>query len=262
MVQLPSTKMKKFVNALKAYRKKYLSGKYSEVDESATRLMVNEFLSEVLGFAVLDEIKTEYMIRGTYADYVVQIGGKQHFIVEVKGRGIELSEKHLRQAVNYAANEGIDWVLLTNGRQFIVHRVIFEKPISSREVFSVDLADLNQLKKSADCLQYLTKQIIAKNGLVAFWDKCCALDPNNLACLLYSPKIVSFLKRELKAKHGTRFSEEDITESIKKILEQNLEGVKPVKIPAKRRRKKTEKKSEVKSPAPQIKDNSVQAAVD
>jgi hypothetical protein len=30
----------------------------------------------MLGFETLSEVKTEYMIQGTYADYVIQIGGK------------------------------------------------------------------------------------------------------------------------------------------------------------------------------------------
>ena len=96
MKKLNASKKKKLLSELKRYRKKYLIGKYSEVDESATRLMVNDFLTLVLGFVGLDEVKTEYMIRGTYADYVIQIKGKRYFIVEAKAMPIELSQKHLR----------------------------------------------------------------------------------------------------------------------------------------------------------------------
>ncbi len=91
MKELSSAQKSRFISLIKKFRKKYLSGKYSELDESATRLMVNEFLSGILGFTSIDEIKTEYMIRGTYADYIIQLKGKRYFIVEVKAMSIELS---------------------------------------------------------------------------------------------------------------------------------------------------------------------------
>jgi len=69
---LTASKQAKLLDSLKKYSKKYLHGKLTELDESGTRLMINEFLSDVLGYAPIEEIKTEYMIKGTYADYVIQ----------------------------------------------------------------------------------------------------------------------------------------------------------------------------------------------
>ena len=64
---LTNTKKAKLLNAVKSYSKKFLNSKVTELDESGTRLMINSFLTEVLNFLPLDEVKTEYMIRGTYA---------------------------------------------------------------------------------------------------------------------------------------------------------------------------------------------------
>ena len=44
----PSKKSKLF-NALKGYKKKYLDQDISELDESGTRIMINTFLTDVLG---------------------------------------------------------------------------------------------------------------------------------------------------------------------------------------------------------------------
>src|ERR1700742_440601 len=122
---LTSSKRAKMLNALKAYKKKFLDKNLTELDESGTRLMINSFLSDVLGYLPIEEIKTEYMIKGTYADYVIQINGVQHFLVEVKALSLQLSEKHLRQTINYGANEGVEWALLTNGRQFDFYKILF-----------------------------------------------------------------------------------------------------------------------------------------
>ena len=37
----------------------------------------------------------------------------------------------MKQAVDYAANQGIEWVALTNGNIWRVFRVIFAKPIDA-----------------------------------------------------------------------------------------------------------------------------------
>lgn len=68
---LNKSKKQKLITSLISYERKFLNNKITELDESGTRLMINDFLSNVLGYAPIDEIKTEYMIRGTYADYVI-----------------------------------------------------------------------------------------------------------------------------------------------------------------------------------------------
>jgi hypothetical protein len=122
---LSNQKLLKFTQSIKDYKKKFLDKPLGELDESGTRLLINHFLTEILGYETLSEVKTEYMIKGTYADYVVQIGGKRHFLVEVKALSLNLSANHLRQSINYGANEGIDFVLLTNGRVFELYKVLF-----------------------------------------------------------------------------------------------------------------------------------------
>jgi hypothetical protein len=223
---IPAAKMSKLLNDLKSYKKKFVNDKYSDLDESATRIMVNEMLSIVLGYAPIDEIKTEYMIRGTYADYVVQFDNKRHFLVEVKGMNISLSDKHLRQAINYAANEGIEWALLTNGKEYNLYKVIFGQPIDSKLVFSIDMEDL---KLAADCLQYLHKASVQKKGLELLWNKVSALDPQKVAGLLYHNQIIGIIKRELKKKYNISFAEEDIMLSINRIIGESIEDVKPIK---------------------------------
>ena len=236
MKQLSASKKRKLLSSLKRYRKKYLLEKYSELDESGTRLMINSLLTDVLGFKSIEEVKTEYMIRGTYTDYIIQVKGKRYFIVEVKAMGLELSQKHLRQAVNYAANEGIEWALLTNGSCFDFYRVMFNKPIDSRKVFSVDLTDESQLKVALECLQFITKPIILHKGLENLWNKYSALEPSNISRLLYSKYIINFLRRQLRKAHKNKFSDEEIKAVLTRVIEEKVESAKPQR---KRRRGRT-----------------------
>lgn len=229
---LNKSKQTKLFNSLKKYSKQYLSKKLIELDESGTRLMVNSFLTDVLGFIPIDEIKTEYMIRGTYADYVIQIKGNRKFLVEVKALSFNLSDKHLRQAINYGANEGIEWALLTNGKSFDFYKIIFGKPIDYRKVFSLDLSDPSALKSCVEFLQHIHKDGMANKGLEMLWNKCIALDPANVAGFLYAPTVTNFLKKSLRLKYKHKFSDGEIKTAINKIIYEaiQLDNVKHKKI--------------------------------
>lgn len=216
---ITSSKSEKMLSALKDYKKRYLSKDLTDLDESGTRIMINTFLTSILGYQELEEIKTEYMIKGTYADYIVQIGGKQHFLVEVKAYSIDLSDKHLRQATNYGANEGIEWAILTNGREFQLHKILFEKPISEKLVFTIDFTDESfNIKEALEFLKYLHRDAVVKKSLDDLWSRMSALDPLTIAGLLFSPQIVSFLKKELKRKYDTKFEESEIMDALHEVV--------------------------------------------
>ena len=237
---LSTQKLLKFTQSIKDYKKKFLDKPLGELDESGTRLLINHFLTEMLGYETLSEVKTEYMIKGTYADYVIQIGGKRHFLVEVKALSLNLSSNHLRQSINYGANEGIDFVLLTNGRVFELYKVLFEKPISHELIFSLDFSELSNLKVIADQLQYLHKDAVLKKGLDVLWDRHSALSPKNLSKLLFSTEVVKFLQKELKKKYSIKFDEVVIENAVKKIAMESV-LIEDFKSIQKRERKKVNK---------------------
>lgn len=244
---ISSSKADKMLVALKDYKKRYLSKALSDLDESGTRIMINNFLTSILGYQELEEIKTEYMIKGTYADYIVQIGGKRHFLVEVKAFSIDLSDKHLRQAVNYGANEGIEWAILTNGKQFQLYKIIFEKPIGEKLVFEIDfIAEDFNVKAALEQFQYLHRDAVVKKSLADLWSRYSALDPLNIAGLLFSPHVVAFLKKELKSKYDSKFEDDEIIESLTEVVCNEIPAEK-LKIP----RFKTAKKKAIKGPAPE-----------
>jgi hypothetical protein len=220
---LSPSKKSKMLNALKAYKKRFIDRNLTELDESGTRLMINSFLSEVLGYLPIEEIKTEYMIKGTYADYVIQLNGVRHFLVEVKALSFQLSEKHLRQTINYGANEGIEWALLTNGRSFEFYKIIFDKPIESRKLFSIDLSDGANLKCYVENLQYLHKDAVMRKSLRLFWNRCEALNPMNVAGIMYSREVILTVKKLIRNKYGEKCLEEDIIKSLNRIVCEKLD---------------------------------------
>ncbi len=228
---LTASKQTKLLNAIKSYRKKFLDGSFKELDESGTRLMINSFLTDVLGYKQLEEIKTEYMIKGTYADYVIQVNKERHFLVEVKALSFDLSEKHLRQTINYGANEGIEYALLTNGKAFEFYKIIFDKPISSRLIFTVDLSDATNLKGAMEYLQHLHRDSVIKNNFKPLWNKCEATDPYNIAGILCSETILKTIRKMIKQKYNEKCDDAAVINAVHKIIAEKMEVamIKPFK---------------------------------
>lgn len=212
---------------LNLYKRKYLKKEYSKLDESATRIMTNSFLTEILGYKELEEIKTEYRIRGEYADYIIQLKRKKHFVVEVKSIEIDINEKHLRQSLSYAANEGIDWILLLNGREIQLYRVNFGKPVTTTLIYKLDLMESNDLKKAPELLCNLTKIAVERGELETFWKRTNALNPANLSKLLYSEEIVKRLRNDLKEQTGIYFQLDDVASSLHEIISEKVDFPKP-----------------------------------
>lgn len=225
---MPTTKqLNDLKSKLKSYKRKYLKKEFASLDESATRIMTNSFLTEVLGYKELEEIKTEYRIRSEYADYVIQLNRKKHFVVEVKSIDIDISDKHLRQSMSYAANEGIDWILLLNGREIQLYRLNFSKPITTSLIFSLDLTNADDFKKAPDMIWHLSKYAVQKGDLEDFWKRANALELTNLAKVLYSEKVVKRLRTDLKEQTGIYFQLEDVAESLCELVRNEVDFPKP-----------------------------------
>ena len=211
------------IKSLREYRKKYLRKKFADIDESATRIMVNYFLCNVLGYEELVDIKTEYRIRDTYADYVIQTKRSKNFIVEVKAMQLDLNQRHIRQSVEYAVNEGIDWVLLTNGRQVQVYKIIFGKPVRHELFFDFDLTDLKQINKAGQSIAYLSKKAVLKDELNELWQRQSEISPEKLARIIQQDAFIKVLRREMKKQTKLRYTDEELQEALHKLIIKDIE---------------------------------------
>jgi predicted type IV restriction endonuclease len=61
----------------------------------------------------------------------------------------------VKQAIDYAANQGVDWVLLTNGVCWRVYHLTFSKPINQELVVDIEFSALNPRAENDLELLYL-----------------------------------------------------------------------------------------------------------
>jgi hypothetical protein len=218
--------IREFTEKLKEYKRKYLRREFAKVNEPATRIMINYLLTDILGYKELEEVKTEYRVKSEYADYVIQVKRKKHFVVEVKSIDIDINENHLRQSLSYAANEGIDWILLTNGREVQLYRVSFTKPIKTTLIYKLNLLKSEDFKNAPQQLWYLTRSAVERGDLEKFWKRADALRLEHIAKVLYCEDIVRRLRTELKHETDIYFQLEDVSDALFDLITQAVK-IKP-----------------------------------
>jgi predicted type IV restriction endonuclease len=82
-------------------------------------------LEAVFGYDKYKDITSEYAIKGTYCDLAIVDNKKIRFLIEAKAISVALNDKHLKQALDYGANAGVNWVILTNAEKWVVYKIKF-----------------------------------------------------------------------------------------------------------------------------------------
>ena len=198
---------------LKKFRPILDDAKKADRSEEDTVTIVRDMLAEVLGYDKYADVTGEYQIRGTYCDLAVKLDGKVRFLVEVKAADRTLKEAHLRQATDYAAKEGIEWVILTNGVEWRVNRMVFEQPVRTEPLFTIDvLGDNGNL---IDMLYMLSREGAKKRTIREYAAQVRALNRHSVAAAIITEPVLKVITRELKrASPGIRIGTEDVEEII------------------------------------------------
>ncbi|MDP2181388.1 MAG: type I restriction enzyme HsdR N-terminal domain-containing protein [Actinomycetota bacterium] len=183
--------------------------------ESDTRMIVSSMVSDALGWDAFDNLTGEYRIKGSFADFVIRKDGKHFVIIEVKAVSSRLNDNHLYQAVSYAASEGVEWVILTNGAEWQLYRVLFNKPVEHELVFEVSLLDEDQKPKDkVDYLYLLTPEAQRKDELEMFYQRKRALAASNIAKLILTESVLTKLRAEIKSDSGNRVALDELAEML------------------------------------------------
>lgn len=184
---------------LKRFQPIISAAKARDANESDTSMIVTDMMAELFGYDKYSEVTKELAIRGTYCDLATKIEGKFQMLIEVKAVGIDLKDSHIKQAVDYASNKGIEWVALTNANNWKVFKVIFSKPIDFEMVLDIDLLTLNFKNEThLENLFLLTKESMIKSGLYAYHDQIQATNKFYLGALILSDTVLEAIRRELR----------------------------------------------------------------
>lgn len=199
MATIPKKVAERIAAGLKRFQPILNSAKARDVGESDTVTIITDMLAEIFGYDKYSEITSEYAIRGTYCDLAIKLDGTLQALIEVKAIGIDLKDAHVKQAVDYAANQGVDWVLLTNGITWRVYHIVFAKPIDHELVIDIDFCELNPRTGSDVELLYLwCKEGWQRSVLGDFHTQKQALSRFFIGAMILTPPVLDVIRRELR----------------------------------------------------------------
>ena len=212
MASIPAKIGARIAAGLKVFQPILDSAHARDVNESDTVIIVMDLLHEIFGYDKYTEITSEKAIKGTFCDLAIKIDGSLALLIEVKAVGLELKDQHVKQAIDYASNQGCDWVVLTNGRVWRAYKVIFAKPIDQEVVLDLDLTALNPHKDEDLALVWLLcKEGWQKARLKEYSEQRQALSRFTIGALLLSEPLIDVLHRELRrVTPDTKIDEEQI----------------------------------------------------
>ena len=199
MASVPKKVAERLIAGLKRFQPILAAAKARDVGETDTVTIVKDMLADVFGYDKYSELTSEFAIRGTYCDLAIKLDTKLSTLIEVKAIGIELKEAHVKQAVDYAANQGVDWVLLTNGIRWCVYHVIFARPIAQELVVDIDFMTLNPKSEGdIETLYLWCKEGWQRSALGDFHTQKQALSRFFLGAMVLSDPVLEVVRRELR----------------------------------------------------------------
>jgi len=205
--------------------------KKANAKEAETRTIVVDTLADMLGWNKYDMgdgkpyITAEYAIKGGYADYAIvkpdSKGRKRIYaIIEIKQVTSRLNEGHLRQARDYAINEGVQWIIVTNGDDWDIYRIEFNKrktpPVPETfPLFSVTISDTDMRPgERADRLYLISEEASRKDELELFYQTRKAVSPENLAKRILTKEVIDKIRLSIKQDTSINISNEELAKMI------------------------------------------------
>lgn len=213
---IPKRALDRIAAQFKRYQTVLAGAKARDISESDTVVIIADMLSDILGYDKYTEVTTEFAIRGTYVDLAVKVGDEVRFLIEAKAIGVDLKDNHVKQAIDYGANHGIEWVILTNGVIWRVYKIHFRQPVDKSVVFDLDLLQMTaRTPQLLDCFGNISKEGFTASSMAAAFQQQQATSKFSLAAILLSETMIGALRRELRrAFPGLKVEEDQLLDAV------------------------------------------------
>jgi hypothetical protein len=143
--------------------------KYPEMSEKDTISTLIEPLLEILGWDVrnLDEVQREYSIpkgeKTEHADIALKVNNKPVIFIEAKSVNTDLRDSLAEQPIGYANMGGVNWCILTNGKEWRLYNAFWRVKGIDQKMFLK--FSINELTENIEKLLLLSKESVASGRL-------------------------------------------------------------------------------------------------
>jgi predicted type IV restriction endonuclease len=198
-IKVPSKLSSRLATGIKKLQPILALQQSRDVNEADTAVIVTEILSEVFGYDKFTEITSEHEVHKAYCDKAIRVDGQLMLLVEVKAIGAELKDQHVRQVTDYAAKQGVDWVVLTNAIHWRVYKMLFSKPVDFELVFDFNFCELDpKSEEHIELLSLLARESWHKDKLDVYEAKRQVLGKFSLAAVILSEPVLKVVRRTVR----------------------------------------------------------------
>lgn len=201
--------------AIRRYSKPLADLVARDANEGDTRLLVTDFLCDGLGYDKYEELTTEYQVKGEFADYGIRIDKQLVAFIEVKRCSQKLNVRHLRQVQMYAVNEGVEWMILTNGQVWQVYHMTGGLPVVIDLALDVDLLGEATLAAKTDALFHLSKEAFKRRLIDDLWRARAATSAKSLAQVVLSDVVIDAIRKEVRRQTSHNADIQDIARILR-----------------------------------------------
>ncbi|SNS90084.1 Type I restriction enzyme R protein N terminus (HSDR_N) [Streptosporangium subroseum] len=201
--------------AVRRYSKPLADLVARDANEGDTRLLVTDFLCDGLGYDKYEELTTEYQVKGEFADYGIRIEKQLVAFIEVKRCSQKLNLRHLRQVQMYAVNEGVEWMILTNGQVWQVYHMTGGLPVVIDLALEVDLLGEAGLAAKTDALFYLSKEAFKRRLIDDLWKARAATSAKSLAQVVLSDLVIDAVRKEVRRQTNHNAEPKDLVRILR-----------------------------------------------
>ena len=255
MMAMPAKFVKRVQDSLKKHQGVITQIKKKDANESDTVTVITDILQDVFGYDKYSEITSEYAIRGTYCDLaIIDQNKKIRFLIEVKAVSVSLSDNHIKQAIDYGSNAGVNWVILTNSERWLVYKIRFGQPIDKELIAEFNLLTVNpKLEKDIEPLFIISKDGQDRSVIDEFYVNIQVKNKFIVGAILNSEEVHSLIRRNLRKLYSdVQISVEEIADImandiIKREIIDSEESKKAKKDIEKMYKKLERKKEKLKS---------------
>jgi predicted type IV restriction endonuclease len=214
-MNIPAKFAKRVNESLKKYQGVIAQIKKKDANESDTVTVITDILQDIFGYDKYSDITSEYAIKGTYCDLaIVDDHKKIKFLIEVKSISVTLNDNHIKQALDYGANAGVNWVILTNAETWMIYKIKFGKPIDKELVSEFNLLNINpKVDKELELIFVISKDGQEKSIIDDFYLSIQVKNKYIIGSLLNSDEVYSLIRRTMKKLFAdVKISEQEIAD--------------------------------------------------
>ena len=194
--------IRKVLQAVKDFHSKPGHVKLTEAD---TRAHFIDPLVRALGYHEIGDVQHELYVQDAkqFLDYLLFVDNKSRVAVEAKALDIGISDANGgAQVVQYAVILGVEWGVVTNGRQWRLYQTAAKGPLADKLILSVDLIGWEtdgQFETVFDQLWLVSKESLDSGAGPETWLSAKQLNETLRATLVdaTSPEIKLLRKRLL-----------------------------------------------------------------